>query len=151
MLLTCVTLFSLFDQSDEEKKEMTARLTSELVKNTKTQTVTLRKPASIDSRKIQTDSLKVKIFCDKHSPQIFSQKSLVMLELGSCKELYGTKRQLWVKNISNGFKAQVFKTKEQIFRTDFLQLNSGSNKIEVQGVLKDGQMVTETLEIQSGS
>ncbi|MBC7466262.1 MAG: hypothetical protein H7256_09735 [Bdellovibrio sp.] len=152
VLLTNFTVYSFFDQSEEEKKELTARVSSELIKQAQSQSVIkLRQPAAIGKVTKNKDN-KVKIFCDANPLKLSSDKSLLMLEISSCRELYGSKKnQLWVKNISNGFKAQIFRTSSDSFRTDFLQLNPGLNNIEIQGILKDGQKIVQTLEIQSGS
>lgn len=148
VLLTGITVYSFFDQSEEEKKELTAKVSAELIKNA--QTKVERQPAAVAERPVQNNTRKIKVFCDPVELKVRSEKSLLMLEVSSCKELNG-KHQLWVKNISNGFKAQVFKISGQNFRTDFLQLNDGVNKIEIEGILKDGQKIVQTLEIQSGS
>lgn len=149
VLLTGITVYSFFDQSDEEKKELTAKVSAELIKNA--QAKVDRQPASMAEKPIKTNTRKIKVFCSPATDlKVRSEKSLLMLEVSTCKELSG-KHQLWVKNISNGFKAQVFKISGQNFRTDFLQLNDGLNKIEIEGILKDGQKIVQTLEIQSGS
>lgn len=150
--MTSFTAYSFFDQSDEERKELTARVSSELVKSAQGQTaIKLRQPAAVE-KTVKNKNSKVKIFCDSNPLKLNSDKSLLMLEITSCRELYGSKKnQLWVRNISNGFKAQIFRTSRDSFRTDFLQLNPGANKIEIQGILKDGQKIVQTLEIQSGS
>lgn len=145
--LTAVTVYGLFDQSEEEQKELTAKVSAELVKNAKT--IVSRQPASVDNSKPTKNSVKVKLFCGPSAMKLNFGKSLLMLEVSTCQKLFG-KHQLWVRNKSNGFKAQVFKTSDQNFKTDFLQLNKGSNIIEVEGILKDGQKITQTLEIQSG-
>ena len=152
VLLTNFTVYSFFDQSEEEKKELTARVSSELIKNSQGQTATkLRQPAAVE-KNAKNKNGKVKIFCDAGPLKLASEKSLLMLEITSCRALYGSKKnQLWIKNNSNGFKGQVFRTSADSFRTDFLQLNPGLNTIEIQGVLKDGQKLVQTLEIQSGS
>ena len=94
--------------------------------------------------------MKVQIFCDSQILKLNSEKNLVMLELASCLTLQ-VKHQLWVKNETNGFKAQIFKVEAEKFKTDFIQLNKGMNKVSLEGILKDGQKIVQTLEILSGS
>jgi hypothetical protein len=146
--LTAATSYSFFDQSDEDQKALTAKITAELQKNA--QQNAARSPASIDTTKIKPQSQKLKVFCDNKDLHFHFERSLVMLEVNSCQKLQG-KHQIWIRNLSNGFKAQVFKISEQNFKTDFLQLNNGVNKIEIEGILKDGQKIVQKLEIQSGS
>lgn len=148
LLLTAVTVYGFFDQSEIEQKELTAKVSAELLKNA--QGSSTRTLASVQEKPAVTTAKKIKVFCDSSPIKMNSDKSLLMLEVSSCRELYG-KHQIWIKNVTNGFKAQVFKTGDLKFKTDFMQLTSGSNKIEIEGILKDGQKVVQTLEIQSGS
>jgi hypothetical protein len=146
--LTAATAYSFFDQSDEDQKALTAQVTAELQKNAQKNSV--RSPAAVDIKKIKPQSQKIKVFCDSKDLHFHFDQSLVMLEVNSCQKLQG-KHQIWIRNLSNGFKAQVFKLSDQNFKTDFLQLQSGINKIEIEGILKDGQKIVQKLEIQSGS
>lgn len=118
-----------------------------------------RLPATVDAaasvsttslKKKSQDQLKVQIFCGPGNLKVNSAKYLVMLQLSSCLALQ-EKHQLWVKNETNGFKAQIFKVEAEKFKTDFIQLNKGMNKVLLEGVLKDGQKIVQTLEILSGS
>ncbi len=110
-----------------------------------------RTPASTTIKPEKTSQqIATVIFCDQKDLNIKSENHLLMLELTSCSGLK-EKHQLWVTNESNGFKAQVFKLSTKRFKTDFIQLNSGTNKIQIEGVLKDGQKITQTLYIESAS
>jgi hypothetical protein len=75
---------------------------------------------------------------------------MVMLNFRLCKQakLIDT---VSVLNETNGFRAQIFKSHDSKFKTDYIQLNSGSNKIIVEVILKDGQKNVDSLEILSGS
>ncbi len=109
-----------------------------------------RTPAGLQAQK--KEAIKVDIFCsgvNKARVKKVSQ-SLVMLDLKICESLK-SERHIWVKNFTNGFKAQVFKTGDQNYRTDFIQLNAGNNFLIIESVLKDGQKSSQALEILSGS
>ncbi len=118
-----------------------------------------RLPAAVDENlehatkavdKESQQKIKVQIFCEPRNLKMQSLKYLVMLELSSCVPLQ-EKHQLWIKNETNGFKAQIFKIESAKFKTDFIQLNKGTNKLLLEAILKDGQKVVQTLEILTGS
>lgn len=86
-------------------------------------------------------SLSVVLTCDdEHSlEQVF----------GSHLRLLGTKcyqsTQVIVRNVSNGYTATIFDTAKDSFTTDFIELSSGENVIEIehlnnQGILKKNKL-----------
>ncbi len=110
-----------------------------------------RKPASVENHQSGKDQkLALMLFCDSKSLHNVAHAQMLMLELTSCHQLKD-KHQLWIKNETNGFKAQIFKLTAKKFKTDFIQLSPGKNIITVDGVLKDGQTIKQTLEILSAS
>lgn len=155
--MTIATVISYID-FESEKTAVVSRSAEDILKATENKNpLTLlldekanRQPAAVDSEKRET--LKVDIFCDSSVKARFKKvpQPLVMLDLNFCESLKST-RHVWIKNMTNGFKAQVFKTGDRKFRTDFIQLNSGNNKVVIESILKDGQKRTQSLEIISGS
>ena len=80
-------------------------------------------------------------------------RRLVMLDFKLCPELesLAQKESFKLENTSNGFKAQIFRIDRNNFKTDYIQLNEGLNKLSFEVVLKDGQKRIESLDILSGS
>ncbi|MCC2677627.1 MAG: hypothetical protein K0R29_203 [Pseudobdellovibrio sp.] len=76
--------------------------------------------------------------------------ALVMVDFKICKDLKNVEA-VHLINQTNGFKAHIFKTDNFSYKTDFIQLNKGSNKITVEVVLKDGQKKQDSLVILTGS
>ena len=162
ILMTFITFISFYDSATEEKAKPLAEIISEpraeIGSNEKTRE---RNPASVVEKTViqqQAGSQKtvdskqkmaLSIFCDAKSLRLDSSSQLMTLELTSCASLK-EKDQLWIKNETNGFKAQIFTISSKKFKTDFIQLNHGINKLSLLGVLKDGQKVEQTLEILSG-
>ena len=109
-----------------------------------------RQPASSVTPATREQKLSFVLFCDSKILSGAAQAQMLMLELTSCSALK-EKHQLYIKNETNGFKAQVFKLTGKKFKTDFIQLSPGKNIITVDGVLKDGQIIKQTLEILSAS
>lgn len=155
--MTVATVLSYVDFDTE--KTMGSRSAEEIVKATEVKSPLAllavedkkpRTPAGLGAERKET--LKVDIFCSGGGKARFKKvpQSLVMLDLNICEALK-SERHVWVKNTTNGFKAQVFKTGNQNYRTDFIQLNSGNNSVIIESVLKDGQKRTQSLEILSGS
>ena len=77
-------------------------------------------------------------------------KSLVMISFKMCPKPKLISN-VTIENQSNGFKAQIFKVENDKFKTDYIQLNNGVNRLKLEVVLKDGQKLEESLEILSGS
>lgn len=110
--------------------------------------ISLREPASVENK--EPDSLRADIFCQNQSLKKNTSKQLVMLNLKLCVDIKSN-RHIWIKNESNGFKAQLFKIDPKNYRTDFIQLSAGENILKIETILKDGQKIVQTLEILSGS
>ena len=161
LFLTGMTAFSLVQEENVAKTKSLNEIIAESAKKKPSpdELFNERSPATVDAtlsevtsnlKNKSQDKLKVQIFCGSGNLKLNSAKYLVMLELSSCLALQD-KHQLWVKNETNGFKAQIFKIESEKFKTDFIQLNKGMNKVLLEGVLKDGQKIVQTLEILSGS
>jgi hypothetical protein len=160
LLFAVMTVATVVSYTDfESEKPVSSRSADEIVKATETKNPLAllmvdekkpRTPAAVDSNRKET--LKVEAFCSGGGKARFKKvpQSLVMLDMSLCETLK-SERHIWVKNSTNGFKAQVFKTGNKNFRTDFIQLNSGNNRVIIESVLKDGQKRTQSLEILSGS
>ncbi len=155
MCFTAATVSSYIDGAVPEKAAV--RSAEDIVNATKTESPLAlivpagkRDPAAVQSQK--TEVLKADLFCENKERARFKKVSqtLLMLNLNVCTELKSS-RHIWIKNVTNGFKAQVFKTGAKDYRTDFIQLSSGNNKLLIEAVLKDGQKRTHSLEIISGS
>lgn len=109
-----------------------------------------RRPAAVN-----TDSafvLKKELLCERVGPALSDrvENRLVMLNFRLCHEAKGV-REVVVENQSNGFRAQIFRMEDQSFKTDYIQLNEGMNRLKLLVVLKDGQKREESLEILSDS
>lgn len=112
-----------------------------------------RRPASI-APTATSQIINQNFFCN-HS---FDSKSvpktvdteLVMMDFKICKDVKNIEA-VHLINQTNGFKAHIFKTDNFSYKTDFIQLNKGSNKITVEVVLKDGQKKQDSLVILTGS
>ena len=165
--MTAITVASFLDSVNEEKSKPLAEIISEsgtrIIFSEKSAEKSFeRSPASaiektviqqpLDSQKKLNaqQNMALAIFCDAKNLRLDSASQLLTLELTSCSNLK-EKNQLWIKNETNGFKAQIFTISAKKFKTDFIQLNRGLNKLSLLGVLKDGQKIEQTLEILSGS
>ena len=78
------------------------------------------------------------------------ESQLVMLDFKICRDLKNV-TSVSLYNQTNGFKAHIFKTDNFSYKTDFIQLEKGTNKITVEVVLKDGQKKQDSLVILTGS
>ena len=78
------------------------------------------------------------------------ESQLVMLDFTICRDLKNVS-SITLLNQTNGFKAHIFKTDNFSYKTDFIQLDKGSNNITVEVVLKDGQKKQDSLVILTGS
>lgn len=154
-----MTAVSFIDDKPEEKTKSLTQILAEPVesKRSPAERFNDRSPAATESsasgvtsdRKLQ-QKLKLSIFCNPESLKAAFKTHLAALELSSCVELK-EKHQLWVRNDTNGFRAHVFNVERGKFKTDFIQLKHGNNKIVLEGILKDGQKIVQTLDIISGS
>lgn len=126
-----------------------------------TQPKPTRSVASIPNEKpklIPTTSdnhvLAKELFCSEDGKKSVTKKSIkenrLVMKFSLCKAL-GNFESIHMVNESNGFRAQIFKLSQKQFKTDYVQLSVGLNKIKIQLILKDGQIREEWLEIISGS
>ncbi len=157
-----MTAFSFIDDKPEQKNKSLTQILAEPAesKRSPTERFNDRSPAAAESsapvtagtvpEEYSQQKLKLSIFCKPENLSANLKTHLAALELSSCVELKG-KYQLWIKNETNGFRAHVFKVELGKFKTDFIQLKHGTNKIVFEGILKDGQKIVQTLEIISGS
>ena len=112
-----------------------------------------RVPAAIAGAEIKPLMLEKDFFCNHSLDENRSNKilkSMVMLNFKLCKKS-NLIDKISIVNETNGFKAQIFKSDNSKFKTDYIQLNNGANKIFVEVILKDGQKNVDSLEILSGS
>lgn len=108
----------------------------------------VRTVASIDA--VPSQVLVKDFFCNNLLTTHQVDSHLVMLNFKICKGLKNVD-SVSLFNQTNGFKAQIFKTDGFNYKTDFIQLSKGSNKITVEVVLKDGQKKHDSLVILTGS
>lgn len=117
--------------------------------------IQIRKLASLQNLKNEDVVVIAKIFCGDQLERLNVKKQMVILEFNSClnsgKQNSNKNTSYSIQNLTNGFKGQVFKTGEKTFKTDFIQLSQGVNKIELQYYSKDKQHHRQSLEIVSGS
>jgi hypothetical protein len=149
--LTAVTVLSYVDLFSDKKTSLKSleTMNHEIVS---VQPSLERAPASVDPK---TDSFTLsKDFLCKNKAHTLLQdkvsKHMVMINFKICKELKSVS-EIIIENQSNGFKAQIFKLEANNYKTDYIQLNEGLNKLKLEFILKDGQKLAESLEILSGS
>lgn len=151
LVLTALTVFSYVDLFSEKK---TSRKSLETL-NHEIVTVKpslVRAPASVEPEK-DSFTLSKEFLCNKRAEVLLQDKvskHMVMINFTICKEPKSV-REVFIENQSNGFKAQIFKLEANNFKTDYIQLNEGLNKLKLEVILKDGQKLAESLEILSGS
>ena len=154
LLLGVITAISGISNVDFEndlqiaaKPDLRSKIEDELAETKWAQ----RQPASIsESRPL---ALEKDFFCNHSLDDSKPEKilrSMVMINFKLCKESKLIEK-ISLVNETNGFKAQIFKSEKSKFKTDYIQLNSGANKIIVEVILKDGQKNVDSLEILSGS
>lgn len=150
-VMTVISGMSNLDLDSEAhssvKPDLRANLESENIETK----WTARSPASIPEP--SPLALEKDFFCNHSFEGTKAQKiskSMVMLNFKLCKQSKLIE-SVSVSNETNGFRAQIFKSNDSKFKTDYIQLNSGSNKIIVEVILKDGQKNVDSLEILSGS
>jgi hypothetical protein len=112
-----------------------------------------RVPASVNT---PTDlALSTQFFC-KHEKALLVKptqkvkKNMVMLSFKICLDEKQI-QSVTLFNETNGFRAQIFKHDLGLYKTDYIQLNEGSNKVSAEVVLKDGQKSLDSLVILTGS
>ncbi len=111
-----------------------------------------RAPAAIDRQTVT--ALEKTFFCN-HTTELKTkpttvQNNLVMLSFKMCKSSKEI-TEVTIKNVTNGFRAQIFQPLKERYKTDYIQLSEGSNNIILEVVLKDGQINRESLVILTGS
>lgn len=155
--LTALTIISYVD-TEAEKKE--ARTPKEIMSQSQTRMVQStehlgRKVASLQNTARDEQTIKTKFFCGNQEERINVKRQMIILEFNSCLNLksggLAKGSSYSIQNLTNGFKGQVFQTNKKTFKTDFIQLSSGINKIELQYYSKDKQYYKQSLEIISGS
>lgn len=167
VLLTGVTAYTLFESDIHQVQAASPQLKSlysqnvahaaELTPNH----FPARQPSSIGSTNV-VDTKTLESILDKKFLCAEKQKAphkaeqvrerLVMIRFDLCqKNMKSLAKELYLENQSNGFKAQIFAIENGSYKTDFIQLNQGINKLKLEVVLKDGQKLEESLEILSGS
>lgn len=157
LALSSLTAFS-YIRLGHESVEKNQSLSSLLEQKAKAVSLQSRGPASQRSQKqgaVGSDSLFIQheLFCTSTGRQISHSKvsrNMVMLNFKLCKNLQNVE-QVKIENESNGFKAQSFKMATHSFKTDYIQLSPGRNKLKLEIILKDGQKIAEALDILSGS
>ncbi|AGH94760.1 hypothetical protein [Pseudobdellovibrio exovorus] len=165
VLLTGVTGYTLFESDLHQVQAASPQLKSLYGQNvahaaelTPSHFPT-RQPSSVGSenttgiKKLES-VLDKKFLCAEKTAHKAEQvrEQMVMIRFDLCqKNLKGMAKELHFENQSNGFKAQIFVVENGSYKTDFIQLNQGINKLKLEVVLKDGQKLEESLEILSGS
>jgi hypothetical protein len=151
--LTVVTIFSyvdLFSSINKSSHKSLDTLNYEIVS---VRPNLVRAPASVEPNNDSLTLSKEFLCNNKPESKLLQDKvsnHMVMINFKICKESKSL-NQINIENQSNGFKAQVFKLEANNFKTDYIQLNEGLNKLKLEFILKDGQKLAESLEILSGS
>jgi len=107
---------------------------------------TVRIPASL--REIKPLYLNKEFFCknSKNTIQNKWEQSIIMINFKICSDPE-TLSHITFENLSNGFKAHIFKMEDGSFKTDYIQLDSNINKLKLVVEKQDGQRLEESLEI----
>jgi hypothetical protein len=111
---------------------------------------TVASVSSSGSSQVLTQSFFCNHSMDAKTVTAAVESELIMLDFKVCRDLKNIE-SLTLTNQTNGFKAHIFKTDNFSYKTDFIQLDKGSNKITVEVVLKDGQKKQDSLVIITGS
>ena len=153
-LISIMSALTLFDQDRE--KIVLNKVASQTTTTASVLTVDelfKRAPASVD---VSTETaLSTQFFC-KHEKALIVKpaqkvkKNMVMLSFKVCLEEKQI-QSVTLLNETNGFRAQIFKHNMGQYKTDYIQLNNGSNKLQAEVVLKDGQKTVDSLVILTGS
>ena len=112
-----------------------------------------RTPASLEAP--AELALSTQFFCKHEKALVAKQaqkvkKNMVMLSFKICLDEKQI-QSVTLLNETNGFRAQIFKHNLGQYKTDYIQLNNGSNKVQAEVVLKDGQKTVDSLVILTGS
>lgn len=160
VLLTGVTVYSFVESETHHPARATANLETIYSQNVaavqQQGEAPSRQLASVERFSENQQTVLAKTFlCAEKSKATSAQHirdHMVMINFDLCqRQLHQSAKELHLENQSNGFKAQIFKVEGGSYKTDFIQLNPGLNKLKLEVVLKDGQKLVESLEILSGS
>lgn len=146
VFLTIFTIFSNFD-SDQTTAKSLQNISDEIIG---VESSSSRAPASVE--KNASPVLNKEFLCKPSAKPVQDKvgQHMVMINFKMCQELKSV-LNVALENQSNGFKAQIFRVEKNNFKTDYIQLNEGLNRLKLNVVLKDGQKLEESLEILSGS
>ena len=148
VFLTIFTIFSNFNfDSEQSSAKSLQNISGEIIG---VEPGSARAPASIDENALLI--LNKEFLCNPSAKPTQDKvaKHMVMISFRMCQELKSV-LNVALENQSNGFKAQIFKVEKNNFKTDYIQLDEGLNRLKLNVVLKDGQKLEESLEILSGS
>ena len=110
-----------------------------------------RQPANIEKasetgrNRIQSKSVVIDFPCKDQGKVHDVDGTLLRLRGGSC--ISDKWEKVAVVNQANGFTGSVIFLKDNKFTTDFIDLQEGENKLEIQGVDEKGQTVSRTLTV----
>lgn len=148
LFLVVLTIFTVFTYVDSETAVAVSPL-DQIKRDILTASPkVIRAPANVDVK--SSTALARDFFCGKEILGESVNQKLVMINFKVC-ESEKQYSELSFVNSSNGFRAQIFKLGDSNFKTDYIQLTPGSNKLNIEIILKDGQKRMESLEIVSGS
>lgn len=168
VLLTGATVFSNFDSetqpasSGPELRQLFGQKTPAMPPGPELPADAGRSPAAVNPAGLNDGpptaalagslTLKKEFLCHRIGPALRDRVAdrLVMINFRMCRTLTNV-RDVLLENQSNGFKAQIFRMADSSFKTDYIQLSEGLNRLRFEVVLKDGQKYEESLEILSGS
>lgn len=145
VLLTAVTIFSYVDVVAETRVSSLDNIRTDIIK---VNPRLVRAPAN--AGQVESLSLTKDFFCGSALSSEKVSQHMVMINFKLCDSEKKFEDVSFV-NESNGFKAQIFKLEDGNYKTDYIQLNKGTNKLNIEVILKDGQKRIESLEIVSGS
>ncbi len=144
-----MTVFSI---TETETEQVAAASPSDLLhKPALVENIALDQKRNLASVDRKNEMIQISILCPESAKvQKLATQQMVMFNLSLCKEAMSAE-SVSMTNVTNGFKAQIFKLSAKNYRTDFIQLSRGNNILLIESVLKDGQKRVQTLEILSGS
>lgn len=147
LFLTIFTVFSNFELGADQAEAKSLESINNEIGAAKTNR--LRVPASIDEHALLI--LNKEFFCNPLGKSVQHKvvKPIVLINFRMCQEPKSV-LSLSLENQSNGYKAQIFKMDLRNFKTDYIQLNEGLNRLKLVVILKNGQKIEESLEILSG-
>lgn len=84
---------------------------------------------------------------EQNAQAAFVNSGHVIIKLNSCASLEKNQTLVKLKNKTNGYDAQIFKTANSALNSDFIQLDKGINELEFELSLNDGQKTVQRLKI----